>query len=80
VNVVLTTRSACVKKVLLVSALILAGGAAACFGPGREIRHPKGCEERLENPEKRAACFACLSRPVPHVYLPDRPEGERCVR
>jgi hypothetical protein len=67
-----------VKKVMLIVGVILA--CAACFGAGREIRHPRGCEERLENPGKRAACFACLSRPVPHVYLPDRPEGERCVR
>jgi hypothetical protein len=67
-----------VKKIMLAVGIIVA--AAACVGAGREIRHPRGCEERLENPGKREACLACLSRPVPHVYLPDRPEGERCVR
>jgi hypothetical protein len=63
------------KKLLLVAALL---ACAACFG--REIRHVNGCDDRLSNPEKRAACRACIERPEPHVYLPDQPEGERCVR
>ena len=66
------------KKTMLIAAVLLA--FAACVGAGREIIHTRGCEERLENPAKRAACFACLERPVPHLFLPDRPEGERCVR
>jgi hypothetical protein len=64
------------KKILLTGILL----AMAACGPGREIRHFQGCEERLELPYKRAECRACIERPVPHMYLPDRPDGERCVR
>lgn len=39
-----------------------------------------GCEERLESPHKLQECRACVERPVPHEYLPDNPDGERCVR
>ena len=53
--------------------------SAACVGPGRVIRRPIGCDERLAMPEKRAECRACVERPRPHVYLPDRLEGDRCV-
>jgi hypothetical protein len=65
------------KKVVM-GGLLLA--MAGCVGGGREIRHMRGCEERLEAPYKRAECRACMERPVPHVFLPDRPDGERCVR
>jgi len=63
-------------KTWLMAAALL--GLTACAGP--EIRRPRGCEERLANPEHRAACMACVERPMPHAYFPDRPEGERCVR
>lgn len=53
--------------------------ATACAGGGREIRRVAGCDSRLAMAEKRAACRACVERPRPHVYLPDRPEGDRCV-
>ena len=46
---------------------------------GREIFHPRGCEQRLGIPYKRAECFACVTRPRPHVFLPDQPDGMRCV-
>jgi hypothetical protein len=66
------------KNLILFAAVLT---SAACVGPrgGREIRRPVGCDERLAIPEKRAACRACVERPRPHVYLPDRPEGDRCV-
>ena len=53
--------------------------AIGCGGAGREIRRVEGCDSRLAVKEKRVACRECVSRPRPHVYLPDRPEGERCV-
>ncbi len=63
-------------KTLWLSAILLATAGCA----GREIRHVQGCEDRLSNPEKRMACVSCLERPEPHEYLPDQPEGQRCVR
>jgi hypothetical protein len=53
--------------------------AAGCYA-GREIVHPRGCEERLAIPYKRAECMACVTRPLPHVFLPDNPDGMRCAR
>jgi hypothetical protein len=46
----------------------------------REIFHPRGCEERLAVPYKRMECVACVTRPLPHVFLPDNPDGMRCAR
>jgi hypothetical protein len=59
--------------------ILLAAVAASAACAGREIRHPAGCDERLALREKREECRACVERPRPHVYLADRPEGERCV-
>jgi hypothetical protein len=55
--------------------LVLSAGACA----GRQIFHVAGCDERLALPYKRAECRACVLRPIPHEYLPDNPEGARCV-
>jgi hypothetical protein len=52
-------------------------GAAGCAE--RQIFHPQGCDERLALAHKRAECYACVQRPVPHEYLPDNPDGARCV-
>jgi hypothetical protein len=51
---------------------------AACVG--RQIFYPRGCEERLGSNYKRAECLSCVERPVPHVFLPDQPDGARCAR
>ena len=62
--------------VLLTGALGLLATACA----HREIVHPRGCEERLAIPYKRMECMACVTRPMPHVFLPDNPDGMRCTR
>ncbi len=46
---------------------------------GREIYRVVGCEERLAIPYKRMECRACVERPRPHKFLPDNPDGARCV-
>jgi hypothetical protein len=50
-----------------------------CVTAGREIFHVRGCDERLASGYKRQECRACVERPRPHVFLPDRPDGARCV-
>jgi hypothetical protein len=54
---------------------------ALCVGgcAGRQIFHVSGCDERLALPHKRMECRACVERPIPHEYLPDNPDGARCV-
>jgi hypothetical protein len=66
------------NKLILLAAVLT---SAACAGRGyrREIVRPAGCDERLSMPEKRAECRACVERPRPHAYFPDRLEGNRCV-
>ncbi len=59
---------------LLLGLVVAAGGCAE-----RQIFHASGCEERLALAYKRAECHACVQRPVPHEYLPDNPDGARCV-
>ena len=59
---------------------LLALSAATSGCAGRHIYRVEGCEERLGMPYKRAECRACVERPVPHVYLPDNPDGARCTR
>lgn len=66
------------KNVMRAALLAAAAASAGCMG-GRRIYHVDGCNTRLEMREKREACRACVERPVPHVYLADAPEGERCV-
>lgn len=59
----------------------LLGLAVAVSGcAGREVYHVRGCEERLASPYKRQECLACVGRPLPHVFLPDNPDGARCSR
>jgi hypothetical protein len=60
--------------------VLLCGLVAAAGCAGREIFHPRGCEERLAIPYKRMECMACVTRPMPHVFLPDNPDGMRCAR
>ena len=67
-------------KTVWMALVVVMAGLVACVAAGREIRHPRGCEERIANPAKRQACFACLERPVPHVFLADVAPGERRVR
>ncbi|HEY2030018.1 MAG TPA: hypothetical protein VGH20_12510 [Myxococcales bacterium] len=67
------------KTFWMLTALFIAA-LVACATSSREIRHPRGCEERIANPARRAACFRCLERPIPHVFLADEEPGERCVR
>ncbi len=64
------------KRVLAVLALVL--GITQCAS--RVIYHPGGCEDRLGSPYKRGECIACVTRPLPHQYLPDNPDGDRCFR
>jgi hypothetical protein len=47
---------------------------------GRQIYYLRGCDERLVIPYKQMECRACVTRPIPHVFLPDNPDGARCVR
>ncbi len=58
--------------------LLLFALSAGCAG--REIYHVRGCDERLAMAYKRMECRACVERPMPHEYLPDNPDGARCVR
>lgn len=57
--------------------LLLMAWVGGCAG--RQIFHAQGCDERLAIAYKRAECHACVQRPVPHEYLPDNPDGARCV-
>jgi len=61
--------------------VLLALCAAGCVGgyAGRQIFYVSGCDERLALPRKRMECRTCVERPIPHEYLPDNPEGARCV-
>ena len=58
---------------------LLAGSAVIGGCAGREVYHVRGCDERLASGYKREECRACVTRPRPHVYLPDRPDGTRCA-
>lgn len=51
---------------------------AACAA--RQIYFVPDCDERLKIPYKRMECRACVERPIPHAFLPDNPDGARCVR
>ena len=62
----------------IVLGLLMATGIMS--GCGRQIFHVRGCDERLAAPYKRMECRACVERPVPHEYLPDNPDGNRCAR
>lgn len=63
------------KRGLLLALFVMAG---ACVG--RQIFYVQGCMDRLASGYKQAECRACVERPVPHEYLPDQPDGTRCVR
>jgi hypothetical protein len=68
------------QRILGLMALLVVSAAFGCAGSGRQIIHPRGCLERLAIPEKKMECQVCVERPMPHKYLPDNPEGLRCVR
>jgi len=70
------------RKSRWIGLLVMGSLAVGCVvaGGGREIFHPRGCEERLAIPYKRAECLACVNRPLPHVFLPDNPDGMRCAQ
>ena len=59
--------------------LVLALGTVLGGCAGRHIFYVRGCDERLAIPYKRQECRACVERPRPHEYLPDNPDGTRCV-
>jgi hypothetical protein len=60
---------------------ILVGFATTMAGcAARQIYFVPGRDERLEIPYKRMECRACVERPIPHEFLPDNPDGARCVR
>jgi hypothetical protein len=67
------------KEAMSTILLGLCLASAGCMGGGRVIRRVQGCDSRLASPEKRVECRACVERPRPHDYLPDRLDGERCV-
>jgi hypothetical protein len=60
--------------------MLIALALTALGGCGRHIYYVHGCDERLEIPYKRMECRACVERPIPHEFLPDNPDGARCVR
>ena len=55
-------------------------GVGLLGGCGREIFYVKGCQDRLAIQHKIDECLVCVQRPIPHVYLPDQPDGVRCQR
>lgn len=69
-------------------ALVVAMFSGALAGQSRSFAHSNGHEsrtpaqcERLPGTERegeRAQCLRCVSRPKPHHYHPDYPQGERC--
>ena len=62
------------------SALALVALSSALAGcAGREVYYVQGCDSRLAIPYKQMECRACVTRPRPHMYLPDQPDGTRCV-
>jgi hypothetical protein len=65
------------KRVVGLMCLLFIGAASGCAG--RQIYHSAGCHERLAIPEKKMECQVCVERPRPHKYLPDNPDGQRCV-
>lgn len=68
------------RPFIAVAAIVaIASSGCVIVRPQREIVRPAGCEQRLGRPEKRMQCMACVERPRPHAYFPDRPEGARCV-
>ena len=67
------------KRIAGLISLLAAVAFGGCAGPGRQIYHLQGCHERLAMPEKKVECRACIERPLPHKYLPDNPDGLRCV-
>ena len=60
-------------------ALLTLAAAATGGCAGREVYYVSGCDERLAMAYKRMECRACVERPRPHKYLPDNPDGTRCV-
>ena len=64
------------SKGLALLVLVVSTGACAA----RQIYFVTGCDERLGSPYKRQECRACVERPVPHLFLPDNPDGARCAQ
>jgi hypothetical protein len=65
------------RRVWAAVAVAMVGGVSCA---GRVVYYPQGCEDRLGSPYKRAECLACVARPLPHQYLPDNADGNRCFR
>jgi len=70
------------KRSLMVTllAIFMVTGLLLSSGCSRVIRTAAGCQSRVTNPAKRAACTACTSRGPRFDYLPGRRPGARCVR
>jgi hypothetical protein len=62
----------------ILAAIVLLFGVTNCAQ--RVIYYPVGCADRLGSPYKQAECMACVQRPLPHQYLPDNVDGNRCFR
>jgi hypothetical protein len=60
---------------------ILLGYVAAVGGcAASHIYFVPGCDEGLAMPYQRQECRTCVEMPIPHEFLPDNPDGTRCVR
>jgi hypothetical protein len=56
---------------LFVLTMVIAG----CHGHG--IDSAAGCDEKLSVAHKKQECHACVAGSK--VYMPDKPDGSRCV-
>ena len=64
---------------ILVAMIVLATAVSVGGCAERQIRQISGCNNRLASEHKREECRVCVERPRPHEYLPDNPDGMRCV-
>jgi hypothetical protein len=49
-------------------------------GPDDPIWTAQECRERITHKLKLGACVRCVQAQVPHRFLPNNPEGTRCVQ
>jgi hypothetical protein len=46
---------------------------------GRSSTPASAAIDRLGSPYKQHECMACVTRAVPHEYLPDEADASRCA-